>query len=246
MNPRRRRGVLLLTLAAMGAVVVLASVSSYVADVNARVGPTTGVLRLRQDAGAFRPVTPGMVEVVEVPERWVPPAAMRAEQEMLGLVAGTNLPRGAILQQGMLVPAPRLAPGQREIAILVDAETGVAGKIGPDSIVDIYATFEGDAKGGSRSQVIVARARIIDVGVPEAVSGEDGRGGFGEGKVVPVTFALSVQDALVLTYAESFATKVRLALVGGGDGSVPPPDQRTFDLTKLDQLAARPPAPGAP
>jgi hypothetical protein len=34
---------------------------------------------------------------------------------------------------------------------------------------------------------------------------------------VPVTFALSVQESLILTFAESFATKVRLALIGGGD-----------------------------
>lgn len=244
MNPRRRRGVLLLAVAAVGALVVFASVSAYVADVNAKVGPTGPVLRLRQDAPAFGPVTPEMVERVEVPERWVPATAIRGEREIVGLVAGTDLPRGSILQAGMLVPAPRLAPGQREIAILVDAETGVAGKIGPDSVVDIYATFDDDA-GTSRSQVIVTRARIIDVGVPESVSGVTETGGFGEGRVVPVTFALSVQDALVLTYAESFATKVRLALVGGGDLSTPAPDQRSFDLSQLDRLTGVPPVEGS-
>ena len=51
----------------------------------------------------------------------------------------------------MLIAPPQLAPGQRELAILVDAETGVAGKIGPDSIVDVIATYPGgDTKARTR------------------------------------------------------------------------------------------------
>ena len=57
----------------------------------------------------------------------------------------------------MLVAPPELAPGQREVAILVDAETGVAGKIGPDSVVDIVGTFEGDS--AARHPAAVDRRR---------------------------------------------------------------------------------------
>ena len=73
----------------------------------------------------------------------------------------------------MLGSPPELATGEREIAILVDAETGVAGKISPGSIVDIVATFAGDEQQGikAESNVVVPGARIIDVGQPELKGG---------------------------------------------------------------------------
>ncbi|MGQ4425782.1 Flp pilus assembly protein CpaB, partial [Streptomyces violaceoruber] len=49
---------------------------------------------------------------------------------------------------------------------------------------------------------------------------------------VPITFALSTIDAQRITYAESFARRVRLALVApGGDTTVPDKD-RTYELAK--------------
>ena len=73
----------------------------------------------------------------------------------------------------MIGSPPELATGEREIAILVDAETGVAGKIDPGSIVDIVATFGGNDQQGipPESNVVVPGARIIDVGQPELKGG---------------------------------------------------------------------------
>jgi pilus assembly protein CpaB len=221
-NPRQRRGMLLLIIAAVGSLAVFVLVASYVASVRTEVGPLAPVLRLRADVEAFQPVTPQMVEEVRVPRRWLPSTAVHRLDALLGTVAGTDLARGSYLQTDMLVPPPALSKGQREIAILVDAETGVAGKVERGSHVDIFATFqENQATGGNRarssSRVIVRNARVLDIGSLEEVSSPDIRGLLTPSQVVPVTFALSVKDSLVLTYAESFATKVRLALIGGGD-----------------------------
>lgn len=228
MNPRQRRGVLLLGLAAVGAVVVFVAVASYVSDVRSQVGPTATILQLTIDVPAFSSVEPSAITPVEVPVRWMPDAALRNSVELVGMVAGTDLVAGSVLQQGMLVPPPQLEPGQREIAILVDAETGVAGKIGPGSLVDILATFAGEEERGPSSQVIVSGARIIDVGLPTAQAGVSPDGAFAEDQVVPVTFALGVQEGLVLTYAEAFASSVRLARVGEGDITSIPEDEQTF------------------
>ena len=59
----------------------------------------------------------------------------------------------------MIGSPPELATGEREIAILVDAETGVAGKISPGSIVDIVATFGGNDQEGVPPGVQRGRAR---------------------------------------------------------------------------------------
>ena len=50
MNPRQRRAVLLLALAAAGLLGVFALVANYVSDVDTRVGPKVSVLVLTKDA----------------------------------------------------------------------------------------------------------------------------------------------------------------------------------------------------
>jgi pilus assembly protein CpaB len=221
MNPKQRRGVVFLILAGLGAAAIFVMVASYVSSVQAAVGSYETVLRLRTDIAPYKPVTADLVDEVKVPRRWLPSTALNSRAELRGLVASTALRRGSYLEQDMLTPPPALNPGQREIAILVDAETGVAGKIRSGGLVDIYATFEGGKGVPAASKIVVRQARIIDVGAVERITGQDEKDTFRADQVVPVTFALTVPESLALTYAESFATKVRLALIGGGDNSNP-------------------------
>ena len=156
-------------------------------------------------------------------------------------MAASELTRGAFLQRGMVDPEPQLAPGQRELAILVDAETGVAGKVGPGSIVDITATFGGDARQQvPESQIVVNNARVIEVGRPRIEAGDprDGQP-VDPTQVVPITFALSIRDTLILTYAESFAREVRLALARKGDDTEVPRSARRFTLRPGTVAGAR-------
>jgi pilus assembly protein CpaB len=228
MNPRQRRGLLLLILAAVGAITVFFAVSSYVSDVRSQVEPLITVLRLKADAEPYSPIDESELEEFELPRRWAPETALRDRSELIGQVPASQLETGSILQRGMLVPEPSLEPGQRELAILIDAETGVAGKVGSGDIVDIVASFEGDEAVAPKSQIVVAGARVIDVGVQRTreVPGPDPQ----EEEVIPVTFALSVQESLILTYAESFAAEVRLALVRPGPTEPVPPKQREYEL----------------
>lgn len=220
MNPRQRRGLFLIGLAAVGAIVVFFAVSSYVDDVRSEVGDKVSVMRLTNDVEAFAAITDADFEEVEIPERWAPATGFGDPSEFTGLVPATELTAGSILQEGMLVEEPELGPGRREIAILVDAETGVAGKLGPGNTVDVYATFPaGTQSGRDRSEVIVAGARIIEIGDLRQAEKEDETGSVTSRPVVPVTFSLSVKESLILTYAETFADEVRLALVRPGDKS---------------------------
>lgn len=217
MNPRQRRGLLLIAIAGLGLVVVFVLIAGYVSDVRNEVDPKVQLLALARPVEAHQAITDDMVKSVEMPERWAPPTAMRDPGELVGLVAGTDLEPETLLQSDMLIAPPQLAPGQRELAILVDAETGVAGKIGPDSIVDVIATFPGGETKAPESRVVVANARIIEVGQPRL---QGGRGvqeqAADPAQVVPVTFALTPEQALIVTYAESNATEVRLALLRPG------------------------------
>lgn len=228
MNPRQRRGALLLAVTAVGAITVFVAVVAFVGNINSKVGPMAKVLELKQAVDAYEPVEPDMLEVTEVPQRWLPGTALTSTAEAEGLVAASALPKGALLQQGMLVQRPGLQPGYREVAIVVDAETGVAGKVSPGDHVDIIATIKGTDTTPDRSEVWVSNALVLEVGVPQSTKSNDSSGNFTTNEGVPVTFALRSQDALRLAYAESFSVKLRLALRGAGDDQVLPDDQLTF------------------
>ena len=231
MNPRQRRGILLLTLSALGLLGVFVLVAGYVADVRAEVDPKVTVLALAKPAEKDKAITDDMVKTMELPRRWAPQTALRDRARLIGQVALADIPAGSVLQEGMIGSPPELATGEREIAILVDAETGVAGKISPGSIVDIVATFAGDEQQGvkAESNVVVPGARIIDVGQPELKGGNGVQDQAADpAQVVPVTFALKPKEALTVTYAESFAAEVRLALLRPGEESELEAEQRVY------------------
>ena len=220
MNPRQRRGLLLLVLSGLGLLAVFVLVASYVSDVRTEVDPKIKLLALSKPVKAYESVPDDAVTEITMPRRWAPRTALRDRSQLVGFVAGTDLQRDSLLQRDMLVAPPDLGPGQREDAILVDAETGVAGKIGPESVVDIVGTFEGDPERGihPRSTVVVPAARIINVGQSQLKGGRGVQPAESDPQeVVPVTFALTPKQQLQVTHAESFAQEVRLALRRPGD-----------------------------
>lgn len=216
---------ILIGLSVVGAIAVFLSISSYVSEVRAEVGPLTEALRVVEDVPALAVITADMVESVPMPQRWAPETLITDPAQLSGLVAGTDVPAGAVLQRGMLVEPPMLRNGEREMAIMVDAETGVAGKVGPDSVVDVYASFPGSDLEPPRSVIAVQNARVLEVGV---VQEEGSLDGLGSNRVIPVTFALSVEESLQLTYVDAFAAATRLVLRAPGDSSEVPADQREF------------------
>ncbi len=237
MNSRQRRGILLLLLSVLCAVGAVAGVFSVIRDAESKVGPETTAYRLRTDVPAYRDLDPDAFEKISMPRRWLPTTAVTDLSAVRGKIAVTPLRKGSLLQNDMIVARPALAPGKQEIAIMIDAATGVAGKILPGSKVNIYATFDAKEQGAKPvSKVIVSGAQVIDVGrlTPLKRDGDSRAAGTATtrqaGEAVPITFALDTKDAQRVAYAESFASHVRLALVApGGDENVAAGD-RTYTL----------------
>ncbi|MBR8743351.1 Flp pilus assembly protein CpaB [Nocardiopsis sp. MG754419] len=227
MNPRQRRGVLLMVVAAVGAVAVFASVLTYLNSQEERLGRFATVLRLVEDVEAYQPIGQDSVESVEVPSMYFDPEVFitdlsevetPADQQ---LVASSHLESGVFLQQGMVQPQPTLTEGEREIAIMVNAETGVAGKVRRGSVVDIYGTFQARDHGESCATRVITEVEVLDIGELRSQETESG----GVAGVVPVTFRLDPDSALQLAYAEEFSTKLRLALVSADGGGTPGEEQ---------------------
>ncbi len=231
MNSRQRRGVILLLLSVVCALGAFAGVLSVISDVKSEVGPEVTAYRLKSDVAPYTTLTAGQFEKIRMPKRWLSPTAVTDLSRIQGKIAVTTLRQGSLLQSDMIVARPALKPGQQEVAIMIDAATGVAGKITPGSTVNVYATFAGRREGDpAQSKIIVTDARVIDVGKITALDPDADHRGQQPTEAVPITFALSTIDAQRITYAESFAQRVRLALVAPGGGTGVPAKDRTYEL----------------
>ncbi|CAL9514208.1 hypothetical protein SUDANB58_03714 [Streptomyces sp. enrichment culture] len=233
MNSRQRRGVILLILSVVCALGAFAGVLSVINDVKSKVGPEVTAYRLKADVEPYTELNAGQFEKITMPERWLSKTAVTDLRRVQGKIAVTTLKKGSLLQSDMVVDQPALRPGQQEVAIMVDAATGVAGKITPGSTVNVYATFEGEREGDpDQSKIIVTDAKVLDIGEITALEPDEKSRSRQPTDAVPVTFALSAIDAQRITYAESFAQRVRLALVAPGGGAAVPDEDRTYELAK--------------
>lgn len=233
MNSRQRRGVILLLLSVLCALAAFAGVLSVINDVKSKVGPEVTAYEVKKDIQPYTTLSAGQFEKTEMPERWLSANAVTDLKDITGKIAVTTLKAGSLLQSDMIVDQPALQPGQQEVAIMIDAATGVAGKITPGSTVNVYATFEGQREGDpDQAKVIVTNARVIDVGELTPLQPDSDDRTREATEAVPITFALTTLDAQRITYAESFAEEVRLALVAPGTDTTVPEQDRTYELAK--------------
>ncbi|RBM11759.1 Flp pilus assembly protein CpaB [Streptomyces sp. PT12] len=231
MNARQRRGMLLLLASVLLAVGAFAGVLAVINDVESKVGPEATAFELTTDVEPYQEVTADQVREVRIPERYIPPSAITDLGQLDDQVAVGPLAEGSLLQRDMLADRPELDPGQQEIAVMIDASTGVAGKIYPGASINMYAAFNVRERQGDQEseyevvRLMVNNAEVIEVGDLTEVEDDDVRR-----EAVPITFALDNTDAQRVTYAEAFAEQVRLALVAPGDEEEIPEEERTYTI----------------
>ncbi|ARQ68866.1 Flp pilus assembly protein CpaB [Streptomyces marincola] len=238
MNARQRRGILLLLVSVLLALGAFAGVVAVINDVESKVGPETTVYELSGDVEPYEAVTADDVREVSMPERYIPDSAVTDLGQLEDRVAAGPLREGSLLQDDMLAERPELDPGQQEIAVMIDASTGVAGKIYPGASINMYAAFRVQDGGDSEQEtelvrLMVNNAEVIEVGDLTEVEDDDSTR-----EAVPITFALDHTDAQRVTFAEAFAEQVRLALVAPGDEAEIPADERSYTI--LGDIAGAP------
>lgn len=214
MNSRQRKGLLMVigaVILGLGAFLLMAG---YAGSVRAEVGNKVTVYAFVNDVDALTEITNEHVEPVQVPEMWVGASAVR-DRSFIGRRTLVPLESGSYVESSTLVPVQELKNGEREIAINVDAESGVGGRIRPGDYVNILVALEEEDDGRTirSTDVLIDRARVVSYAGERQEQGKDGA----LESVVPVTFALTDQDSLRLLYAETFARSVRLSKVPVGD-----------------------------
>lgn len=229
MNSRQRRGVILLILSVLCALAAFGGVLVVIGDVNSKVGAEVAAYRVKGDIAPYTPLAAAQFEQVTVPKRWLSGTAVTDLGVLKDKLALTTLKKGSLLQIDMFVDKPKLQAGEQEIAIMIDASTGVAGKVTPGAKVNILGTFKGKKQTDPDvSVVMVANARVINVGKLTPLDKDGDKDGPAE--AVPITFALTTKDTQRVAYAESFAVHVRLALVAPGTNSSPNPNDHFYTL----------------
>jgi len=230
-NPRQRRGVLFIILAAVMALVTFVAVALFVASVNSKVGDLVTVYRAQTDVPAYAELTRDSIVEDEIPRRWVDDDAVLDPQDVLGRRVAYNVTAGTLLSSDMFVPPSDLAPDEREIAINVDSVTGIADRVKPGDYVDIYAVFADVPGLPKQVRVLVRDVRVVSVRGSQVRVDEESA--TGQSTVIPVTLALRPDDALAVTYASAFAAEVRLVGLPVGAGGERRDESRDFDAEDL-------------
>ncbi len=231
MNSRQRRGVILLLLSVLCALAAFAGVIFVIGDVNSKVGPEVTAYRVKTTITPYRPLEADQFEKISMPKRWLSENAVTDLSALRGKIAVTELHKGSLLQDDMLVDRPQLGEGPAG-----DRHHDRRGDRGrrqdqPGNLVNIYATFAGRTeKDAATSRIIVANAKVIDVGTLTSLEPKPEDRGDGTTEAVPITFALDTDDAQRVAYAESFAEHVRLALLPDGSPTTLRPGEGSYNL----------------
>lgn len=200
---------------------LLALVCGWVAasDVRSRerrlrsgLGPLATAVVARTDVKAGAPIAAHDLELRSVPARFLPPDALGAASDAVGLRAAVPLPRGAYVTASALGAArgdgssdAGLAPGERALDVTV-SNTGAAELGGPGARVDVLVTTGKDGAAG-RTTLALEDVQLLAV-----------RQGAGqEPDKLVATLRVTVRQAVYLTAAQNFAQEVRLLPRPAGD-----------------------------
>jgi pilus assembly protein CpaB len=198
---RRRRALVLLSLALASGGVAAAQVRGRIRDVEARVGPEAPVVVVRSDLDAGKRLSRGALAVRSVPARFAPPDALRSPEEAAGLRLAVPLAAGSYVTAGALAGGDHegggaaLAPGDRAVEVAVAGGESLGELAEPGARVDVLVTARG------RTYLALQDAELLGVRSSDEAEGA---------ATTVATLRVSLREAVYLTAAQSFAREVRL------------------------------------
>jgi pilus assembly protein CpaB len=220
MRPRRRRGLLLLSLALASGGLAASQVRERERSVDARVGPLVPVVVAEREIAADEPLRSRDLAVERVPARFVPPDALGAPGRLAGARTAVPVAAGAYVTAGLLQGATEpgsgpLRRGERALEVAV-AGGGALALAGPGSRVDVLVSTR-PHEGAGRTFVALEDVVLLDLrpaGGAELGAEEPGATA---APTALATLRLTARQAVYLTAAETFAHELRLLVRPPGD-----------------------------
>jgi pilus assembly protein CpaB len=219
MRPRRRRGLLLLSLALASGGLAASQVSERERSVEAKIAPLLPVVVASRDIPPDEPLRPADMAVERVPARFVPPDALGAPARLTGARAAVPVAAGAYLTSGLLQGAAApgegpLKPGERAL------ELGVAGGglalATPGSRVDVLVSTQRH-DGAGRTFVALEDVALLDLRPAGGAALPAGETMDQPPATALATLRVTARQAVYLAAAESFAHEIRLLARPPGD-----------------------------
>ena len=224
MTARRRRGVLLLSLALVSGGLAASEVHERERAVAEQVGARVAVLVAARDIRAGARIRQDALALRRVPARFVPPDALGSAVGVVGGRSAAAVAAGGYITAGVLERARDDQPGEgvtgrgrRAVTVTVSGGTALAGLAG--GRVDVLVSTEPGAAGG-RTLMALAGAELLNVepAGPDAYTGaEAGSDGPGGAPVALATLRVTLRQAVYLTAADNFAREIRLLARPPGD-----------------------------
>ena len=228
MRPRRRRGLLLLSLALASGGLAASQVRERERSVDAKVGPLVPVVVAARDLPPDEPLRPADMAVERVPARFIPPDALGAPARLAGARPAVPVAAGAYITAALLQGATAAAegplrPGERAVEVAVAGGAAIAGGAtaalplaGPGSRVDVVVSTQ-QHDGAGRTFVALENVALLDLrplggaGVPVDEAMDQ------PAATAMATLRVTARQAVYLTAAETFAHEVRLLIRPPGD-----------------------------
>jgi pilus assembly protein CpaB len=230
---RRRRGLLLLSVALASGGLAASQVRERERSVAAQVGPAVPVLVAARDLPAGSRVSARALALRRVPARFVPPDSLASAAGVVGLRSIAPIVAGGYVTAALFEGSSGehrggggVGRGERAVTVGVSGAAGLV--VG--SRVDVLVSTESGA-GGGRTLMALAGAELLRLGPdagaegygdPGTAAGEAGGAAAAGGVSGPTTLAtlrVSLRQAVYLTAADNFAREIRLLARPPGDRS---------------------------
>jgi len=212
---RRRRGLLLLSVALASGGLAASQVRERERNVAAQVGPVVPVLVAARDLPADARVSARSLVVRRVPARFVPPDALGSAAGVVGLRPSVPIAAGGYVTAAVFEASGDEhrgggAVGRGERAVTVEV-SGAAG-LSAGARVDVLVSTESGA-GGGRTLMALAGAELLRLGPSSAPPDSTGE------PTALATLRVTLRQAVYLTAADNFARELRLLARPPGDRS---------------------------
>jgi pilus assembly protein CpaB len=220
---RRRRGLVLLTLALACGALAASEVGDKVSEVEGRIGVPVPVVVAARDIEPGAELSRADLRLSQVPQRFAPPDAPTSPDQAVGLHTAGPVAAGSPITAGVVGTTANgedpgvLRRGERAVEIAVAGgasliETAVAG-----ARVDVLvSTDPGDGPGSSfvalEDVELLALAPGASTGVPL-----DAGLSAGAAASAVATLRTTLRQAVYLTAAQSYAREIRLLPRPAGD-----------------------------
>jgi pilus assembly protein CpaB len=223
---RRRRGLLLLSVAMASGGLAAAELHDREREVAEQVGSPVEVLVAKRDIPAGSRVSRRVLALRHVPARFVPPDALASPAGVVGARTAGAVVAGGYVTAGVLERptdgqrgSPGARRGERAVTVAVTGGGALAG-LAPGTQVDVLVSTEPGA-GGGRTLMALAGVELLRVAEVPGVAYEDPEAAADgtSGPTALATLRVTPREAVYLTAADNFAREIRLLSRPPGDRS---------------------------